>query len=168
MGDDNSGIYVRDGIPALMAGPALACADIVTPNRFELEMLAGRPIAHLGDAVTAARLLLAKGPRLVVATSLTMADGIACAAITADGAWSLITPRLPFDPAVNGAGDLLSALLLAHCLRGLAPPEALAAALSSLYGILQVTLTLGRRELALVQAQEELVKPSRSFAAIPI
>lgn len=180
MGDDCSGIYVRAGIPALMAGPALASADIVTPNRFELEMLAGCPVANLADAIAAARLLLAKGPRLVVATSLAAGPGlagggdsadlagggdIACLAVTADSAWSVTTPRLPFDPAINGAGDLLSALLLAHRLRGAAPPEALATALSSLFGILQATLALGRRELALVQAQDQLVRPSRLFTA---
>lgn len=168
MGDDGSGIYVRPGIPALMAGPALACADIITPNRFELEVLAGCPVASIADAVAAARLLLAKGPRLVVATSLAAADGIACVAVTAQGAWVVTTPRLPFDPPVNGAGDALSALLLAHILRGAPPAQALAAALSSLFGILQATLALGRRELALVQAQDELVRPSRLFTARPI
>lgn len=166
MGDEG-GLYVRPGIPDLMAGPMLAAADIVTPNRFELALLAGHPAGDMGEAVAAARSLLARGPRLVVATSLPAPDGIACLAVCEDGAWSVTTPRLPFDPPVNGAGDCLAALLLAHALRGLPPPEALALAVSGLYGVLEATLALGRRELALVQAQDQLVRPSRLFAAVP-
>lgn len=161
MGDDGSGLYVRPGIPEVLAGPMLAAADIVTPNRFELEVLGGG-----GDPVAVARRLLARGPRLVVVTSLDEGDKIACLAVSADGAWTVATPRL--DLAVNGAGDCLSALLLAHLLTGAEPPEALARAVSGLFGVLSATLSLGRRELALVQAQDELVRPSRLFTAAPI
>lgn len=166
MGDDGGGLYVRPGIPDFLAGPALASADIVTPNRFELELLAGGPARSLAEAAPAARRLLAKGPRMVVATSLD--DGATCLVTTADGAWAVQTPLLPFAPPVNGAGDTLAALFLAHCLRGKAPAEALSLAVSSLFGVLEATLALGRRELALVQAQQELVLPSRLFPPHPL
>lgn len=158
MGDDGSGLYVRPGIPAVMAGPLLAAADIVTPNRFELEVLAGP-----GEPVAAARRLLARGPRLVVVTSLGTGDEITCLAVTTEAAWAVATPRLGL--AVNGAGDCLAALLLAHLLHGLGPAEALSRAVSGLFGVLEATVALGRRELALVAAQEELVAPSHRFAA---
>src|SRR5262245_95047 len=38
---DAGRVYVRDGIAALMRDRALATADVVTPNRFELETLTG-------------------------------------------------------------------------------------------------------------------------------
>jgi len=158
MGDDGR-VYVADGIPDFMRERAVPMADIVTPNRFELELLSGLPARDMAEAVVAARHVLARGPRAVVATSLE--DGAACLAVTADGAWAVRTPRLPLS--VNGGGDLLAALLLAHTLRGEAAPEALSLAVSSLYGVLERTLSLGRRELALVQAQDEIALPSRLF-----
>lgn len=167
MGDDGA-LYVRDGIPQFLAAQALPAADIVTPNRFELEILSGRTVNDMADAVAAARILLARGPRLVVATSLGDGTDIISLAVTAEGAWAVRTPRLPFSPPVSGTGDVLSALLLAHTLRGEAAPEALSLAVSSLYGILDKTRTLGRRELALVQAQDEIALPSRLFPPLPV
>lgn len=167
MGDDG-GLYVRDGIPQFLAERALPVADIVTPNRFELEILSGRKVTGLGDVAAAARDVLARGPRIVVATSLIEGTSIACAVVTADGAWAVRTPRLAFTPPVSGAGDTLAALLLAHLLRGEAAPEALSLAVSSLYGVLDKTRSLGRRELALVQAQDEIALPSHLFAPLPL
>lgn len=167
MGDD-SRLYVRDDIPGFLVARALPAADVVTPNRFELELLSGRAVADMPDAVLAARAVLDLGPRVVVVTSLRDGASISCLAVTAEGAWAVRTPRLAFDPPVNGAGDCLAALLLAHLLRGEAAPEALSLAVSSLYGVLEKTRSLGRRELALVQAQDEIALPSRLFAPLPV
>ncbi|HEY9549804.1 MAG TPA: pyridoxal kinase, partial [Kiloniellaceae bacterium] len=41
MGDHGKGLFVRAGVPEFMAGRALPAADILTPNQFELELLAG-------------------------------------------------------------------------------------------------------------------------------
>ncbi len=44
------------------------------------------------------------------------------------------------------------------------PPTALSRAGSSLYGVLRRTADHGARELCLIEAQEEIVAPSRIFA----
>ncbi len=44
MGDIGRGFFVREGIPEWMRDHAIARADIVTPNQFELAFLAGRQI----------------------------------------------------------------------------------------------------------------------------
>jgi pyridoxine kinase len=167
MGDDG-GLYVRDGVPEFLAAQALPAADVITPNRFELEVLSKRQVASMADAAEAARALLARGPRVVAVTSLGEGPSIACLAVTSEGAWAVRTPRLAFDPPVSGTGDVLSALLLAHLLRGEAAPEALSLAVSSLYGVLEKTRALGRNELALVQAQDEIALPSRLFPPLPV
>ena len=66
--------------------------------------------------------------------------------------------------SVNGAGDAIAALFLAHLLRTGSPAEALGAAAASVFGLLQRTADAGSREILLVAAQEEFVSPSRSFA----
>lgn len=165
MGDDSTGRYVRDGIPQFMADHLVPAADIITPNRFELHRLTGHDATGVASAAIAARLLLERGPRMVVVTGLPDPDGIACLAVTAQGAWAVRTQWIPFQPPIHGSGDCLSALLLAHTLRGKTPPEALSLAVSGLFGVLNRTLALKRRELALIQAQDELILPSRLFPA---
>lgn len=163
---DESGLYVRPGIPDFIAHHLLPKADVVTPNRFELEYLSGMRAADVGDAVVAARRLLERGPRLVVATGIVGNGVIATVAVAPEGAWAVRTPDLPFDPPISGSGDTLAALLLGHLLRGEAIAAALSLAVSGLFGVLQKTHALGRRELALIQAQDDFLAPSRLFPAV--
>lgn len=167
MGDDDT-LYVRDDIPHFFSHQALPAATIVTPNRFELELLTGRQVRDLAEAVITARALLDRGPRVVVVSSLHDGPSVSCLAVTSEGAWAVRTPYLPFKPPISGTGDTLAALLLAHLLRGEAAPEALSLAVSSLYGVLEKTRFLQRRELALIQAQDEIALPSRLFAPLAV
>ncbi|MBI5163002.1 MAG: pyridoxal kinase PdxY [Magnetospirillum sp.] len=168
IGDDGKGVYVRPGIPELLAGEALALADVATPNRFELEILSGQPVDSLAAAVGAARALLARGPRLVVATGVAAGGEVLCVAVEPAAAWAVRTPLLPLPLPVNGGGDLLAGLLLGRLLEGRQAPEALSLAVSGLYAVLERTLAAGRRELALPMAQEALAAPPRLFAAVPV
>lgn len=163
MGDDGR-YYVRPGIAEFLAGPALAAAAIVTPNPFELGILAGAPVTGLEQCLQAATTLLSKGPVLVVVTSLVIDGDMACAAVTAQGRWLVRTPRLPFAHPVNGAGDLLAGLILTEHVTGADTPQTLSMAISRLFAVLQATWESGERELALVAAQDRLVQPTRLFA----
>ena len=79
------------------------------------------------------------------------------------GLWRLATPKLPI--AVNGAGDLFAALFFHHWLERRSTPEALSRTASSVFGIVAATFAAGERELALIAAQDELVRPSQVFTA---
>lgn len=164
---DRGRSYVRPGIAQVLAGPILEAAHILTPNVFELESLSGLPAATVDQAVTAARTLLARGPRMIVVTSLELGDAMACATATNDGAWLVTTPRLDFAQPLNGAGDLLAGLLLAESLKHAKAPDLLAAAVSRLFAVLDITHRLGQRELALVAAQDALISPPRWFGSQP-
>ena len=167
MGDTDGGLYVRDDIPAFLRARAVPLADVLTPNLFELEQLAECRVASRTEAVTAARRLIGLGPSVVVVTSLrhdkTPAEAIDILAVTADSAWQVRTPFLPFDPPPNGAGDALAALFLAHYLKARDAPAALAEAAAAVFAIVAATQTAGTRELQLISAQEEMVRPSRRF-----
>jgi pyridoxine kinase len=168
MGDEG-GLYVEAGLPAIFAETLLPLADIATPNCFELGVLAGQVISSVTDAVSASRRLMQRGTRAVVTTSLPVGDGmIGCLAVDESGAWLVRTPVLRFATQPNGGGDTLSALLLAHRLKGHDLPEALSMAVSSLFGVLERTQKAGGRELALVAAQDEIVLPTRFFPPLPV
>jgi len=164
MGDVGLGYYVRTGIPEFFRDRALALADVITPNRFELEWLSGRQVTTLADARDAVAALQQLGPRIVLATSLeTVADHVAAVAAEPDGIWAVETPRLPIE--ATGCGDAVAALFLGWLLKGKSVPDALAATIAAIYGVIEATMHAGGGELALVAAQEELVSPSRPVAA---
>ena len=162
IGDVDTGSYVTPGIAEFFRDRALALADIATPNLFELEYLTGTRIASLTEAAEAAEMLRARGPEIVLLTSLALEPGrLTMLARGPDGAWAVETPHLPV--VLNGCGDVTAALFLARLLRGESLPDTLALAAASIFAVIETTARLGRVELALVAAQDELAAPSRRF-----
>jgi pyridoxine kinase len=164
MGDVGPGWYVRGGIPEWYRDRALAVADIATPNRFELEWLTGTRIGTLAEAAEAAAALRRLGPRIVLVTSLEPAsDWLAVLAAAPDGVWAVETPRL--DIEATGCGDAMAALFLGWLLKSRPVPEALALTVAAVWGVVEATLAAGGGELALIAAQDELVRPTRTLVA---
>jgi pyridoxine kinase len=167
MGDADRGFFVRPGIPGFMREEAVAAADVITPNQFELEFLAGRAVSSLDDALAAADGARALGPGLVLVTSLLRRDAplgtIEMLIASAEGAWLVGTPLLPLS--INGAGDVASALFLARLLRGERPKEALSKTASSVYAVLEETHRVRAREIRLIAAQDAITDPPARFAA---
>jgi pyridoxine kinase len=170
IGDVGRGLYVRPDVAELIRNRAVPAADVLTPNQFELDWVSGRPSATLGEAVAAIDALHAIGPRVVLVTSLhtveTPADTFELVVSCSSGRFRLRTPKLTH--AANGAGDAIAALFFAHFLRTRSAVEALWRAASSVFGILQCTAQAGAREMLLVEAQDEIVAPSRIFQPEPI
>jgi pyridoxine kinase len=167
MGDVDRGFYVRNGIPALMRDRVVPAAQVVTPNQFELEALTGLPTATHAELLAAADAVRELGPETVLVTSVVLTDAdpntMAMVAVNGVAAWSVTTPRLA--RSFTGAGDLTAAVFLAQLLRAGDVPTALASTAAAVFGVLRMTVESGRSELALVQAQDELVHPSRHFTA---
>lgn len=164
IGDTDTGSYVRQGVAEFFRDAALATADIVTPNRFELEYLTGRAVGELREAAEAAAALRARGPETVLLTSLSLVPNhLTMLASGGAGAWAVETPRLPVE--LNGCGDVTAALFLGHLLQGASLADALSRTAASMFAVIETTVRLGRYELALVAAREELARPSRVFKA---
>jgi pyridoxine kinase len=167
IGDADRGIYVRNGIPEFIKSHMLPIADIVTPNQFELTYLAGLATPTRSPFAAATGAIHALGPRAVFVTSLTTDDtpddAVDLAVSDGDGRYRVRTPRLPI--AVNGAGDAIAALFFAHYLKTRSAAKAISLAASSIFGVLERTAATGGREMLLVEAQDELTRPSRVFDA---
>jgi pyridoxine kinase len=165
IGDVGRGVFVREGIPEFMKDKAVAAADVVTPNQFELDYLSGRTTKTSAEALAAIDAVHVLGPRHVLVTSLhtedTPKDSLDLMASGPDGCFRVRTPLLPIS--INGAGDAIAALFFAHLLRTGSTSQALQNAASSVYGVLKATADKGSREILLVDAQEELVKPRQVF-----
>ncbi len=169
IGDVGRGVFVRPGIPEFMRDKAVPAADIITPNQFELDLLAGMTTGSLDEVKAALARVHALGPKVILVTSLlthdTPGDAIDLLASDGQGAWRVRTPRL--DIGVNGAGDAIAALFFVHWLRSRSSAEALGRAASSIFGLLRRTAEGGSREILTVGAQEEFVSPTWVFEPAP-
>jgi pyridoxine kinase len=167
IGDVGRGVFVRPGIPEFMRERAVAAADIITPNHFELEMLSGLEARDEAGLVRALDAVHALGPRVVVVTSLHTTDAplgtLDLLVSEAGRRFRVRTPLLPVS--VNGAGDAIAALFFVHYLTTRDPAEALSRAASSVYGVLKRTADAGSREILTVAAQDEFVTPTERFEA---
>lgn len=107
LGDDPKGLYIDNDAADGIRRQLLPLADIILPNRFELDWLAGIPVRSPAEALSAARSL---GVRNVIATSIPSAAGsLLTIAIDANRATTCEVARRSHVP--NGTGDLLSALI---------------------------------------------------------
>lgn len=170
IGDNERGAFVRPGVAAFMRDRALPAADIVTPNQFELEHITGLSSPTLEGVLAAVSAVHARGPGIVLVTSLrtedTPADSVDLVVSDGRNRWRLRTPRL--DVPAKGAGDLIAGLFLARYLQNPSAPEALSQSAASVFGVLCAQQTMGTPELPLISAQEQLVCPDRSFVAEPV
>jgi pyridoxine kinase len=148
-----------------MRDRVVPAADVVTPNHFELDFLAGTETTTYGELLAAADTVRDTGPEAVLVTSVivdeTPDDTLDMVAVGPGGAWRCRFPRLAVNPP--GAGDLTTSVFLANLLDGHPLGEALARTSASVFAVVSATAEAGERELRIVQAQDELAAPSRTF-----
>ncbi|MGZ4456890.1 MAG: pyridoxal kinase PdxY [Nocardioides sp.] len=165
MGDVGRGMFVRPGIPEFMRDTVLPRADVLTPNHFELDFLAGTTTRTLDEVLAAVDAVRARGPRCVLVTSVlhdgVEADSLDVVAVSDEGAWVVTTPLLPITP--NGCGDVTAALFLAHLLETGSAETALARTTASVFAVLEATIAAGTREIQLVAAQDAIADPPATF-----
>ena len=170
LGDKDRGSYVRPGIAEFMRQHVVPAAQIITPNQFELTTLTGLPVSTMDDVLNGADAVRSMGPEVVLITSVVRQDGppdtIEMVAVDGTGAWLVATPRLP--RTFTGSGDVTAAIFLATVLRAWDLPRTLAHTAAVIYGVLKITNDLGRTELALIAAQDELIHPSHAFRPVRV
>ena len=150
-----------------MRDRVVPAADVITPNHFELDFLAGRTTRTVAEVL---------GPRSTPCASAAPPPcwSPACSPRRRPrarstswrsrdaGAWTVRTPLLPISP--NGCGDVTAAVFLAHLLRTGSAATALQRVTSTVFGILERTIEAGTREIQLVAAQDVIADPPDRFA----
>jgi pyridoxine kinase len=167
MGDVGRGMFVKPGIPEYMRDVVVPRADVLTPNHFELDFLAGRSTTTLDELLAAVDEVRDRGPRDVLVTSVIHPgvgeESLDVVAVSDAGAWVVTTPLLPISP--NGCGDMTAALYLAHLRTTGSPATALERTTASVFAVLQATIEAGTREIQLIAAQDAIAEPPRTFEA---
>jgi pyridoxine kinase len=151
---DGGRAYRPADVVAAMRDRLAPLADILTPNRFELELLAGRAAGGEDDLIAAAREL--RAPEVVVTSGAEDETSITSLAVTRASVARAAHPRLGQAP--HGTGDLFAALYLSSRLAGRAPAAALESAAGRVYRL--AARADGRNELPLAEAQELILEGS--------
>jgi pyridoxine kinase len=125
MGDEGTGLYVREAVATAIAETLVPRADIVAPNAWELARLTGQAAGDAAGAMLAARLV----GRPVLVSSVWAGGDIGAIYAEEGSAW--LATHAPQDAAPKGTGDLLTAVFAAGLIRGLGPSGALHAAVSA-------------------------------------
>jgi len=162
MGNDEKGLYVPATVPKAIASDLLPIADIVTPNRFELQQLTEITVATQEDAAAALHKITKQGSMIAICTSApTSSPGnIAVLGCLGSNAWVIETPRFP--TVANGRGDCLSAIFLAHRLSGKSLESSLSLSVSAIHDLIQMAGEEAR-DLPLVAGQKYVLQPSQTF-----
>src|ERR1700721_2693491 len=74
IGNCARGVFVRPGITEFFRDRAVPAAQIVTPNHFELDRLAGRDTADMAQVTAAIAALHARGPHAILVTSVVASE----------------------------------------------------------------------------------------------
>ncbi|MDO4642905.1 MAG: pyridoxine/pyridoxal/pyridoxamine kinase [Cardiobacteriaceae bacterium] len=147
LGDQDCGLYVRPELAACYREHLAACADLITPNHYELGFLSESTPKSREETIAAARSLLSKRLKTVIVTSSLGADAgqIANLIVTHDSVSSSQHPRIDSD--VKGTGDAFHAALTAALLNGQALPTAVETAGNWVVRALQYTAAENSGEL---------------------
>ena len=155
LGDEGRGFFVSDEVCQAVKAELIPRADLVTPNVFELEFLAGRPLHGVSDLIAAARGL--KRPALV--TSAPAGEG-EIGVLYVDETTVVLAAHRRLKTVPQGTGDLICALYAAGLIEGLAPAAALERAARATAEAVETADALRVNELPIVALGDRLVRPT--------
>lgn len=163
MGDVNLGIFVAEQVVECLLEQLVPVADILTPNQFELGLIAGRqPLSWPQLQATAAKVQQQRGAQLVV-TGCTLPDTLpeSIENIVFDGKAStrLTSPLAAIAPV--GTGDLFTGLFTANLAIDQNLVEAARGAATIVYQVLKRTIAEGEQEMQLGSVSDILATRAR-------
>lgn len=149
----NSSCYVKPEV--LNFFKENLCADIITPNQYEAEILSGISIKSQEDLKSIAYYFHNMGIKIVVITGVKFIGTADLSIFGSDGKNSFIvrTPEYNFDITVNGTGDLFSAIFLGTYIKYKSLSRALQHATFYLNKVLKATVLSKERELQVLSVK---------------
>jgi pyridoxine kinase len=161
LGDEDTdtrpaGLYVKPEVAAAIRDRLIPLADLITPNRFELGWLTGKPTPGTPEATLA--MARALGKPALVSSIAGETDEIGVLYADADQAWLALHARMFETP--NGTGDVLTALFTAALIEGQSPQTALVRAVGGVATLVEAAIAWDAPELPIVAAAERLKSPT--------
>ena len=145
----SGGRLLRDDAVQELCDRLLPCAEVMTPNQPEAEIMLGTSLNTVADMIRASR-ELARRFECTAVVKGGHDTGEYATDIVSDGGrtWELVTPRLS-APTTHGTGCSLSAAVAACLARGDEPLTALRKGKAYVYGSLQNCVSVGAETWAM-------------------
>ncbi len=151
---DHGKLYISEDRAKAIRDKLVPLADCITPNLWELSWLTDK-LLETPDAIR--RAIEPFGKALITSVP----DGDKIGAVWSSKTANLICSHPRFDKVPHGGGDSLSAILLAHHLRGRDERMALMRALGTIFDVMKTTQEINAKELPLIRCQDALIRPNR-------
>lgn len=136
---------IDDAAVAILTERLIPQATIVTPNRYEAELLTGITLTTLADMEAAARQIYHLGPKAVLVKGGGMADDLKGTDVWFDGqTLEVLTTETVCTPNTHGTGCTLSAAIAANLALGQAPLAATQSAKQYVTNALHHAFSIGQ------------------------
>ena len=136
---------IDDGAIATLTQRLVPQARIVTPNRYEAQLLSGLEILTLADMEAAARQIYQLGPQAVLVKGGGMADRLRSTDVWFDGGEvTVLEAEIVETQNTHGTGCTLSAAIAANLALGKAPLPAVKAAKDYVTNAIRHALAIGQ------------------------
>ncbi len=147
MGDEGRGLYVREDVAQAIADLLIPAADLITPNAWEAQRLAGLPAGTPALAAAAARALGRPAALITSVRADSVRDRGRIGAVYVDDGHALFAHAPEHEGVPNGTGDMLAASFLGARLAGAEAAEALIDSVRRVAGVIAAAEECGLREL---------------------
>jgi len=151
---DSYGIYVADDVIAAIKSQLLPLADIIMPNRYELDILTGDKCADNTSLVHASRSL---GADTIVVTSA-FPDKLAIGNLLVEARSAILHETQAFADPPHGTGDLFAGIFAARILKS-SPRDALLHAGNTAFRVIEATALSANDELDLAAWNDLIDQP---------
>lgn len=121
-------------------------ADVLTPNRYEAEILTGMPIQDLDDMRHAAEMMITFGAQAVILKGGQLNSQSIVDLIVSDAGETILESPVIKSKTTHGAGDTLSAAITYGLTQGLNVEDSMRHALNFLNSAIETALALGEGE----------------------
>jgi pyridoxine kinase len=154
LGDADVGLYVKPEVDAAVRELLVPRADVLAPNCWELQRIAGAKVRDAESAVKAAKML--KKP-VLISSILCGADQIGVLYVDKGAAWLACHARAVEVP--KGTGDLLKALFAAGLIEAAPPQTALIRAVGGVADAVEAAVAGGLDDLPVATLAERFKAP---------
>jgi len=151
---DSYGIYVADEVITAIKSQLLPLADIIMPNRYELDILTSDKCSDNTSLVHAARSL---GADTVVVTSA-FPDKLAIGNLLVEARSATLHETNSFSDPPHGTGDLFTGIFAARILKS-SPRDALLHAGNTAFRVVEATALSANEELDLAAWNDLIEQP---------
>lgn len=164
IGDEHTGMYVKQEVADVINDELVSIADLITPNRYELAKLTKSDINSVDDILELNKTFLTRGTRVLATSSVFEEAKTGMLFQEKENEYLTIEmPLFDINYTVRGTGDVVAAVFMGNYFLTNDFKEAMQKTANTMHGIVKYTSEYDLPELAIIQNQELIVTPGDQY-----